>query len=270
MIQIKTRGPINSEFADWRVRAEKARDEMLREFRETGKVPDPDRYQPIWRELKERFLIKVFRSKCAFCEARLSPANFPPDVEHYRPKKGVTAGRTAIEHTGYFWLACEWYNLLLACRNCNSAHTDGVSHPGKATEFPVEGERIGRPSDDPAKWESELKAERPLLLHPYYDRPQKHIAFSDLGVPYPKDSSKHGRATIEACHLDRESLCSERIEHANELVQKRLYAVIAAPKKKKFVRPEDPFSAWLQHAVPGLVTKILNRGGLVGRISSVK
>src|SRR4051794_40282979 len=109
MIRIITDGPIGIEFAAWRTKAEKARRAMIQEYAEKGKAPDPNRYQSIWKELKDIFLVRIFHGKCAYCEARFQPANTPPHVDHYRPKGEVTVERNLIDHQGYFWLACEWY-----------------------------------------------------------------------------------------------------------------------------------------------------------------
>jgi len=266
MIRIQTDGPVGARFEAWRTKAEKARSEMVREYEEKGTPPDPNRYQKIWKELKEIFLLDTFQGKCAFCEANLQLANFPPDVEHYRPKRGVTVAGKSIDHPGYFWLACEWYNLLLVCRNCNSAHSDLVAgrrnrHPGKAKEFPINGERICKPSDDPATWAEELESEKPLLLHPYLDDPEQHIAFSSLGVPYAKNGSERGKATIEACHLDRESLCEARRALADDFVKKRLYSLMEG-QRKSLHDAGDPFSAWLKEAFPILLSKKLAPDGL--------
>jgi hypothetical protein len=271
MIQIHTDGPIGVKFEAWLAKARKAREEMIEEYREKGEAPDPNRYQKVWKELKDLFLIEIFHNKCAFCEASLSTANFAAHVEHYRPKSGVTVGRAKIEHTGYFWLACEWYNLLLVCQNCNGGHSDVVSHPGKAIEFPVDGPRICQPSDDPAEWRNELESEEPLLLHPYFDHPEDHIAFSRLGVPYAKDDSKRGRATIETCHLDRENLCSARRETAESVFLRRLYrhgetlratTPRSEPVSEDRFREEDPFSAWLQCSAPWMMKELMTRMGI--------
>jgi hypothetical protein len=270
MIRIVTDGPIGTEFENWRTKAEAARHAMIQEY-SAGRIPDPNRYQDIWKELKEIFLLNVFHRKCAFCEAKFQLANSIPHVDHYRPKKGVTAERKAIGHHGYFWLACEWYNLLLVCHCCNSGHSEVVngtrdSHPGKANEFQIEGERIQSPSVDSTMWAKDLELERPLLLNPYLDDPEEHIAFSNIGVPYPKSRSKRGAATIEACHLDRESLSTARLEVANDLARRRFYSLMERPTS--LWEPTDPFSAWLKHAIPMLLQKKLEEGGLkVGEIS---
>jgi len=48
------------------------------------------------------------------------------------------------------------------------------------------------------------------LLHPYFDKPEEHIAFDNNGVPYPKNGSKKGRETISVCNLEREELNQAR------------------------------------------------------------
>jgi hypothetical protein len=61
MIRIETNGPVGVEFDSWRAKAEKARYAMIQEYVEEAKVPDPNRYQHIWRELKDVFLTHVFK-----------------------------------------------------------------------------------------------------------------------------------------------------------------------------------------------------------------
>jgi hypothetical protein len=56
-------------------------------------------------------LNNIYNHKCAYCEA-YEPE---PEVEHYRPKKGVTGE----VHEGYYWLCYEWSNLMPACHDCN-------------------------------------------------------------------------------------------------------------------------------------------------------
>jgi len=76
-------------------------------------------------------------------------------VEHYRPKGKVTVrtdendqtSREVIDHPGYFWLAYEWYNLILSCPYCNTSHAtedqkEKIKHPGKLNEFRINGKRV--------------------------------------------------------------------------------------------------------------------------------
>src|SRR5260370_20134326 len=101
----------------------------------------------IYRALKA-CLIEYFSGKCAYCESEFTSVAWG-DVEHYRPKRGVTGEN----HAGYYWLAYEPRNLLPSCQKCNQGN-------GKRNYFPVAGVRAERSEDD-------LAAELPLLLNPY-------------------------------------------------------------------------------------------------------
>lgn len=89
---------------------------------------------------------------CGFTGAALS-AGDRGDVEHYRPKKSV---KEAPEHGGYWWLAYDVSNYLLANRVSNSTE--------KSTRFPIAGTRATFETRDA------LADEEPLLLNPKVDR----------------------------------------------------------------------------------------------------
>lgn len=195
------------DFKEWEKRSIRARGAM-------DQARPPERFnESIWQDFKRDFLVRLGR--CAYCEGRYIAGEFG-DAEHYRPKSKVTEERSGIEHPGYFWLAYEWHNLLLACRKCNSTHPNldkcegrnKVSHPGKLCEFPVGAPRITGPSADPEKWIEELLAEEPRLLNPYFDDPCDH--FEALQDGYLWHKTKRGEATIEVCHLNRKELRDER------------------------------------------------------------
>ncbi len=231
---------------------------MICRYRETGEISEPD--PEILRDLKERFLIEVFHSKCAYCESKIATANLPGIVDHYRPRGAVTENRKRINHPGYFWLVYEWNNLLLVCHNCNSGHSEfigdvRISHPGKAMEFPIAGERVVAPSEDLTTWTEDLKMESPLLLNPYYDEPEDHIEFDDLGVPHEKNGSERGKETIKTCHLDRISLCDRRREYAKDLFRRRVHRAIEVDDAE-FFDVDDEFSTWLKHAIPMLMKRL--------------
>src|SRR5262245_779977 len=63
----------------------------------------------LYRALKE-CLKAYFHCKCAYCESEFDTVAWG-DVEHYRPKRGVT-GET---HPGYYWLAYAERNLMPSC-----------------------------------------------------------------------------------------------------------------------------------------------------------
>lgn len=108
-------------------------------------------------------LHKYYHYKCAYCE-RVGQH----DIEHYRPKRKVSED---LSHTGYYWLAYEWSNLIPSCVKCNR---DG----GKHNKFDILGTRVTTPSLSADNElilanclanSSMLLAEIPKLLHPELD-----------------------------------------------------------------------------------------------------
>ena len=264
MKAIKTEGPVGVEFTSWCDDAEEAREKMIRMRRVSGKTPKPN--ADVLRELKVKFLFDLFSGTCAYCESKIPRHNSPGSVDHYRPIREVTEGRDKIDHTGYFWLAYEWDNLLPVCQNCNTSHSDYTGggrrrHPGKKNEFPIKGVRVVAPSGNPSTWKEDLRREIPLLLNPYHDTPEEHINFSDLGVPYPKNGSERGKATIDICDLGREALCEKRREFAKQIFTKRFHRMLEVAGTKA-LEPNDPFHSWLEHAIPMHLERLVNKGGI--------
>lgn len=124
--------------------------------------------------------------KCCFCETKIS-AGSHGDVEHYRPKKGVTEDPS---HGGYWWLAYEPTNLLLSCQVCNQSY--------KGNQFPLkdEAKRAKTPDDS-------LSDEEPLLLNPLMCDPERHIGWR---AEMPYDKTDEGLKTIELVGLDRDKI----------------------------------------------------------------
>ena len=162
----------------------------------------------------------AFGFKCAYCESRYGGTQ-PVDVEHYRPKgEVITPTGTSIK-PGYYWLAATWDNLLPSCIDCNRQrkHTgrDGVVRSlGKGNNFPLAEER-----DRVAGPQADVTRERPLLLSPYADRPERHLEFLANGVLRPSPSTAdadeedaRGRATIDVAGLNRPQLADDRAGHA--------------------------------------------------------
>jgi hypothetical protein len=103
-------------------------------------------------------LNQLFHGKCAYCESTYA-ATAPVDVEHYRPKGRIVAGRKK-KKPGYYWLAAEWANLLPSCIDCNRARRQEIpfaSPPkqtvGKGDQFPIadESKRANAPGDEVMK-----------------------------------------------------------------------------------------------------------------------
>jgi hypothetical protein len=154
---------------------------------------------------------KAQKGKCGFCEVH--SRNHPGAIEHFAPKGSVheleapgrelidlcnVEGRKTVEvcSTGYWWLAYSWDNWLFACERCNTGW--------KRCLFPIVEKRSSVPT--------ETATETWLLLSPYDDSvdPVNHLEFTTLGEITPRAGSVRGRATIETCGLDRESLRSQR------------------------------------------------------------
>ncbi len=170
-------------------------------------------------------LQQAFRGKCAYCESSYS-ATQPMAVEHYRPKgEVVIAGKRTPP--GYYWLASAWDNLLPSCTDCNSPRRqvlpDGTAVVGKANAFPLSAERTR------AFAPGAESAERRLVLHPYLDRPERHLTFdggfgtAGEGWVTPTRNARgrvsaKGKATIEVCGLLRQGLVRARHERLLLLV----------------------------------------------------
>jgi uncharacterized protein (TIGR02646 family) len=158
----------------------------------------------------------LFHGKCAYCESQYQ-ALHPVDIEHYRPKGGVIINGK-LETPGYYWLACEWNNLLPSCIDCNrernQKQADGTTiKTGKANKFPILAEAKRARQPDKEKFESRL------LLDPCRDHPEKHLEFTEEGIIRPAvsnagKSSRKGDESIKVYGLQRRGLVERRAERA--------------------------------------------------------
>ncbi len=186
--------------------------ELIASTGDTTKIKDTiykDSYKDADGKTQSRVREKLnefYFKKCAYCETYCKA-----EIEHYRPKKGVTEDNL---HNGYYWLCYEWSNLLPSCRYCN---TEG----GKANQFPIKGTRINKPSFDVLQKLNQehikanafiLLSEQPYLLHPEIDNPTQYLDFKiDLhgeGVEIIgiDGINERGEQTIKICNLNREYL----------------------------------------------------------------
>jgi uncharacterized protein (TIGR02646 family) len=164
-------------------------------------------------------LSHIYKEKCAYCES-LTAHVASLQVEHYRPKAKVEDKTPSYSGPGYYWLALEWSNLLLACPKCNGKGA-------KANQFPVLGTRVVEPPVD-AKGElvtlqcradlSPLVDEDALLIHPEIDEPADHLTVLANGEMAPENGSLKGGATIRICDLNRAALVRERAKVIKQLV----------------------------------------------------
>jgi len=154
-------------------------------------------------------LRKLYKNKCAYCER----ITYNPDIEHYRPKKAVSAPLS--NNHGYYWLCYEWSNLIPSCRDCNSMN-------GKQNKFPIlANKRITKPpfnqSDGSLDFEKckatneYLTNEKPALLHPEVDIPENYLVIKCNGQIEGADGlNGRGWHTIKICDLNRGNLRMSR------------------------------------------------------------
>ena len=162
---------------------------------------------PLWTKKEDpkvkEFLHKSQYGKCCYCE-RKKDKKMEMDVEHFRPKAKVEESKN---HQGYWWLAYEWCNLLLACKKCNTQK--------KGTKFPLQDEqkRAFTPQDDLTKEES-------FLLNPLTENPEDFIQY-DIPTNNKKPlmikaigKDKRGNKTInELTGINDQEVLEARAEH---------------------------------------------------------
>ncbi|CAA6812677.1 MAG: TIGR02646 family protein [uncultured Aureispira sp.] len=161
-------------------------------------------------------LADLYHNKCAYCESYDDEF----EVEHYRPKKGVT-GIPRVKHPGYYWLAYEWTNLLPACHDCNKQRNKG-------NRFPIAGARVYGPSirqridlNKNNCFASPLKDEYPLLIHPEQKgfNPFFYFQFDEAGLMLPKQ--QHGTFAYSQAYVTIEDIC--------KLNRDKLYLIVRYP-----------------------------------------
>jgi len=155
-------------------------------------------------ETVKKELAEIYHGKCGYCETKLGLEAFPT-VDHYRPKKKIKdycAGKYISN--GYYWLACEWSNLIPACVKCNTS---------KSSFFPLENEaeRMDAPNQARHEFRADspaFMAEHPLLIHPEIDEPERHFIFLRNGKI--RGLTQRGKITIEILDLNKTSLALAR------------------------------------------------------------
>jgi len=141
-----------------------------------------------------RDLVQLFNGKCAYCETYVGEEGM---IDHFRPINGVYENKKQNDFY-YVWLAYEWTNLYLACNNCVVR---------KKNYFPIENQRSSIFGD--------IKVEKPLLIDPCTNSPQRHLFFTNDGIIHPK--SIKGKVTIDILDLNHEGLVNERKSTYKEL-----------------------------------------------------
>ena len=175
---------------------------ILNKARADIDVGDKPELPAMWREdedLRDALHERHHNGKCCYCE-RKRDISRERDVEHFRPKLGVTE---APRHKGYWWLAYEWNNMLISCKTCNSAH--------KKNHFPLmdEHKRVYE--------ERDTDVEEPLLINPAIEDPEPYFIYTTekRGGQYVTklvasvNGVERGQAIIDILQLNRPTLLGE-------------------------------------------------------------
>lgn len=174
-------------------------------------TPRPELDDDIYHGIRKLITETVFYGRCAYCEAEVTDVSYAV-AEHYRPKAAVYIRENGTltnakvgtdEHSGYPWLAYDWKNILPSCSICNNQENKG-------NLFPVANTWSHKPEPNRTTTEELNLHEKPLLLHPYFDEPAKHLQFDTKGIVVAKNNSVRGDATIKICGLDRGKLNEKR------------------------------------------------------------
>lgn len=146
-----------------------------------------------------------FKGKCAYCESKILAVS-RGDIEHFRPKGAYhNKNGQVLNSPGYYWLASEWENLLLACTLCNQSTTHEFTSgskkriievvKGKQNQFPISGKKYRLNythgniylNDKPVYLKAFKKEEQKrLLLKPCTDEVEEYFEYSDEGLILPK------------------------------------------------------------------------------------
>lgn len=163
-------------------------------------------------------LIELFNGKCAYCESTFLHV-YSGDIEHFRPKAEITEASPNTK-PGYYWLAADWDNLLLSCRNCNQKLSHSLygekskKTMGKMNQFPLSNPlKYVRKHNNP-KGVGEEEPFR-LLLNPCIDNPEEHLEYGEEGIIKPKKDksgspSVKGEKSIAVYVLQRVPLVQSR------------------------------------------------------------
>ena len=212
MIHVNFTEPNNSGWRRWKDQCNSATRDLINKKRRGEVVVITDlykKYKHVFFKIDENFF-----GKCIYCESLITSTH-PGDVEHFRPKGGVTdidnkpikimKNGIEVDHPGYYWLAYELSNLLPSCEDCNrlsSGNSEGKTI-GKWKKFPVNGRNAIKPKDE--------ANEEPLLINPVIEDPEQYLEIDRLGFLHPKNSIERGQTCIMVFGLnDRPSLVDER------------------------------------------------------------
>ncbi|WP_053002429.1 retron system putative HNH endonuclease [Kordia jejudonensis] len=206
-------------------KAKKELDAAIAHFTGPNKHKTYDKFKVYRSPTVKAALIEMSHGKCVYCESTFLKT-YVGDIEHFRPKGEIEELKpTGNSKPGYYWLAADWNNLLLSCRNCNqkskqrTENNAALRSMGKMNQFPLldEAHRARTHTDDLQK-EEEVR----LLINPAVENPEDYFKYDiNSGVMQPKTSEQliqeRAKASIKVFALQRVKLVHSREKKAIEI-----------------------------------------------------
>jgi uncharacterized protein (TIGR02646 family) len=130
-------------------------------------------------------LEKIFNSKCAFCERKISVAHSTLFVGHYRP------------YAAYYWLVYEWTNIFPLCEDCFCF---------REQQFPIANEenRLKLPPENRIEWAASYALkEVPLIINPDIDAAEHYFYFDRDGKILPVNQHIRALTSINIFKLNQ-------------------------------------------------------------------
>jgi uncharacterized protein (TIGR02646 family) len=172
-------------------------------YEQTGTVRVP--FPPYWTEPDVKGLLYAMQgSVCAYCGMEITL-----DVDHFRPKGAVDGDQS---HGGYWWLAYECSNYLLACAVCNRR---------KRSRFPI----LPGATRCTYHLRSAIAEEKRVLLEPSEDSIEEWLTLDQANVdgrlvPNPNlsgDDRGRVQEVIKLFRLNRDARLMRARSNAYEL-----------------------------------------------------
>ncbi|MFJ1768427.1 hypothetical protein ACIOD2_49480 [Amycolatopsis sp. NPDC088138] len=194
---------IDEAVSDWLTRAAL----LKTQNEQAGYHKDADKF---WQKITH-VLVRIQLGKCGYCERPLGSSGDDSTVDHFRPKGRVDAWQGTGElqdgggssRVGYYLLAYDPRNYVVACRRCNNRQ--------KKSMFPTRRARQLTTTDEQA-----LAEEQPYLVNPadpHEPDPEELIGWDGV-IPVPAGITELEReralVTIDVLGLANEDLIRER------------------------------------------------------------
>lgn len=224
---------------------DKKRAEELERLKDLCAKKQTLKFERLWSKDNKvkKFLHRSQHGKCCYCERRRD-LNGEPDIEHFRPKAKV---KENPNHLGYWWLAYDWDNLLLSCKQCNQH---------KSTKFPLKNESKRAFSEN-----NDLRKEEPILINPLTENPEDFIYYHipqnnerPLMIKALGKCERSNRTINELTGMNKKELLEERARRVADyhIFTDYYHLMENNPKKKTIIcekirekmQPESQFAGF--------------------------